>query len=101
MSIHNRLDVCKPFLGLFAPRSKSPPHVSRAEVGSKPHEILGFDDAVFAKMRRDVANASWRVSPDIPGLGWIKRAIIAAHANGLISLLNAQRLIDLTKSWEA
>ena len=37
MSIHSRLDVCKPFLGLFAilfaPRSSTPPHVSRAEVG--------------------------------------------------------------------
>lgn len=51
MSIHNRLDVCKPFLGLFeilfAPRSTSERTpakiVSRAETAIKPSVSLSHE----------------------------------------------------------
>lgn len=43
----------------------------------------------------------WRVSPDLPGLSLLKRAVLSAYAGRVITLRFAQRLIDRCKLWEA
>lgn len=59
------------------------------------------DAAGFDAYRRETDARSWRISPAVPGLSLIKRAILKAHEHGLLSVRTTQRLIDLSQCWEA
>lgn len=66
-----------------------------------PRDQLVADIAAFTKIRTHLARRTWRFTPRLPGLGWAKRAILAAYVRGLITATTAQRLVDLSRSWEA
>lgn len=61
----------------------------------------GPNGRMFDGMRRSVAERTWRITPNIPGLSLMKRTILFSYDHGLIRTVTAQRLIDRTKSWEA
>ena len=64
---------------------------------------LGRDAlAKAAEAQRTRTNArQLRLSPNMLGLSLAKRAIVEARCRHLISVRFAQRLIDLSKCWEA
>jgi hypothetical protein len=59
------------------------------------------DTAEFDSYRLSTDRKSFRISPRIPGLSLVKRAIMFAQVWHLISVRTAQRLVDLSKCWEA
>ncbi len=59
------------------------------------------DAAEFDSYRLATDLRSFRISPRIPGLTLVKSAILFAYGWHLISVRSAQRLVDLSKCWEA
>lgn len=57
--------------------------------------------AEFGSYRAWTGFRSERNSPRLPGLSLVKRAILRAYRWRLLSLRSAQRLVDLSKCWEA
>jgi hypothetical protein len=72
------------------------------ETHEQPVERCGHPDtADFDSYRLSTDRKSFRISPCIPGLSLLKLAIVAARCRHLISVRFAQRLVDLSKCWEA
>lgn len=113
MVIHNRAPERKPFLWvcaeLFAAKCRSSRTLAGlcfTAVSSPKTPILTGPNVreinqTFDEMRRTVSLSTWRLSPNVPGLSIVKRTILTGRSLGLIRTVTAQRLIDLTKSWEA
>ena len=82
---------------------KPPPHKSPPGKSCEyPVDRCGHPDtAEFDSYRLSTDRKSFRISPRIPGLSLVKRAIMFAHLWHLISIRTAQRLVDLSKCWEA
>ena len=59
------------------------------------------DVSEFDSYRLETDRKSFRITPRIRGLWIVKRAITFAYGWHLISLRFAQRLVDLSKCWEA
>lgn len=64
---------------------------------------LGNDAlAKAAEAQRDRTNAKQlRLSPNVWGLSYVKRALVWACGWHVLSVSTTQRLIDLLKAWEA
>jgi hypothetical protein len=65
-------------------------------------EDCGHPDAEqFDSYRLLTDRKSFRISPRIVGLSVVKRAILRAYRLRILSVRSAQRLVDLSKCWEA
>jgi hypothetical protein len=82
---------------------KPPPHNGPTGITcEKAGDECGHpNQAEFDSYRVWTGFRPWRKSPRIPGLWLIKRAIVALRTRHLISVCFAQRLVDLSKCWEA
>jgi len=82
---------------------KPPPH--NGPPGTRceyPGDDCGHPNAAeFESYRVWTGFRPWRKSPRIPGLSLLKSAIVFARCWHLISVRTAQRLVDLSKCWEA
>lgn len=87
MLVHEKPPPCNLDLGII--------HEQRVEHCGHP------DAAEFDSYRLATDLRSFRISPRIPGLTLVKSAILFAYGWHLISVRSAQRLVDLSKCWEA
>lgn len=55
----------------------------------------------FDQMRMASDCKRFRFSPSVPGLSLFKRIILAGYVSRLFSLTLTQRLVDLSRCWEA
>jgi hypothetical protein len=67
----------------------------------KPPQCKHPDAEAFDSYRVWTGFRAYRKSPRVPGLWLLKSAIVALRTRHLISVRFAQRLVDLSKCWEA
>jgi len=80
------------------PSRNGPPGITCEYLGD---ECGHPNQAEFNSYRVWTGFRPWRKSPRVPDLWLLKSAIVAARMRHLISVRFAQRLVDLSKCWEA